>query len=109
MMPTRIDGEGREIYASIGAAIKARRKALGMTQAALARHIHISRPALANIEVGRQSVLVHVLYDIARALLINPSALAPRPVRRDFIVLGNVASRNKPVCAGVTNGAAIPP
>jgi transcriptional regulator with XRE-family HTH domain len=67
------------IYEHIGALIKARRKTLGQKQETLARTLRISRGALANIETGRQSVLVHQLYKFAAALQLTPSDLLPPP------------------------------
>jgi transcriptional regulator with XRE-family HTH domain len=67
------------IYRHIGLTIKERRKKLGLKQEALAGKLGISRGALANIETGRQSVLVHQLYRLARALELTPFDLLPQP------------------------------
>jgi transcriptional regulator with XRE-family HTH domain len=48
-----------------------------LTQEKLAQRVGISRASLANIEVGRQSVLVHQLYALAEALKLNPSDFLP--------------------------------
>jgi transcriptional regulator with XRE-family HTH domain len=69
------------IYPHLGAAIKARRKTLGMKQKTLAGMLSISRGSLANIETGRQSVLVHQLYRFAEALELSPSDLLPPPTK----------------------------
>jgi transcriptional regulator with XRE-family HTH domain len=63
------------IYRHIGGVIRARRKTFKprWTQEKLAKHIGISRASLANIETGRQSVLVHQLYVFAEALDLSPS------------------------------------
>lgn len=63
------------IYRHIGEVIKTRRNALQprLTQEALAKRVGISRAALANIETGRQNVLVHQLYAFAEALNIPPA------------------------------------
>jgi transcriptional regulator with XRE-family HTH domain len=60
-----------DIYPLIGEAIKSRRKHLSLTQDKLAAALQISRASLANIEAGRQKVLVHHLYDIADALQLD--------------------------------------
>jgi transcriptional regulator with XRE-family HTH domain len=65
------------IYFFIGARIKARRKTLGFKQEVLAGKLGISRGALANIETGRQNILVHQLYKIAAALNLTPFDLLP--------------------------------
>jgi transcriptional regulator with XRE-family HTH domain len=63
------------IYRHIGELIKSRRKRLKppLTQQELAQRLGISRASLANIETGRQNVLVHHLYDFARALGLSPN------------------------------------
>jgi transcriptional regulator with XRE-family HTH domain len=67
------------IYKHIGAVIKARRKTLGLKQETLAGKLGISRGSLANIETGRQNVLVHQLFKIAAALELTPTDLLPPP------------------------------
>lgn len=67
------------IYKEIGAVIKSRRKTLGMKQETLAGLLGISRGSLANVETGRQSVLVHQLYKLADALQLTPFDLLPPP------------------------------
>ncbi|MBN8648312.1 MAG: helix-turn-helix domain-containing protein [Caulobacterales bacterium] len=42
-----------------------------MTQEALAAKIGVSRASIANIESGRQKVLVHTLYELAAALQLH--------------------------------------
>jgi transcriptional regulator with XRE-family HTH domain len=67
------------IYKHIGAVIKARRRTLGLKQETLAGKLGISRGSLANIETGRQNVLVHQLFKIAAALELTPMDLLPPP------------------------------
>jgi transcriptional regulator with XRE-family HTH domain len=68
------------IYKQIGAVIKSRRKTLEMKQETLAGLLGISRGSLANVETGRQGVLVHQLYKFAVALQLNtPADLLPQP------------------------------
>jgi transcriptional regulator with XRE-family HTH domain len=57
-----------EIYSDLGLRIRRFRKEAGQTQAQLAAQIGISRASLANIEAGRQHVLIHHLYAIAEAV-----------------------------------------
>jgi transcriptional regulator with XRE-family HTH domain len=68
------------IYKHIGISIKTRRKTLGLKQETLARMLRISRGSLANIETGRQNVLVHNLYKFAAALKLTPFDLLPPPL-----------------------------
>lgn len=66
------------IYKHLGSRIKALRKALGRTQDQIANQVGMSRASLANIEAGRQKVLVHQLFDFAEALeLESPTDLLP--------------------------------
>jgi len=67
------------IYRQIGAAIRARRKTLGLKQETLAGKLGISRGSLANVETGRQNVLVHQLYKFAACLELSPFDLLPQP------------------------------
>ena len=55
-------------YQSFGEAIALRREHLRMTQAELANRVRLSRASIANIERGRQNVLLHHACDIASAL-----------------------------------------
>lgn len=63
------------IYKDLGVRIRDLRKSLGQTQERLAAQIGISRASLANIEAGRQQVLVHHLFAIAAALQLDSPAL----------------------------------
>jgi transcriptional regulator with XRE-family HTH domain len=65
------------IYKTIGGLIKAKRKALEMKQEHLAGDLGISRGSLANIETGKQSILVHQLYRFAEKLKFAPADLLP--------------------------------
>jgi transcriptional regulator with XRE-family HTH domain len=59
---------GDPIYRAFGKAVSARRKALALTQAHLASKVKMSRASIANIESGRQNVLLHHVYALAAAL-----------------------------------------
>ena len=56
------------IYRAFGRAVATRRKGLNLTQATLAARVGISRASIANIESGRQNVLLHHVYRLASAL-----------------------------------------
>lgn len=55
-------------YAAFGEAMAVRRKKLKLNQATLAARVGLSRASIANIERGRQNVLLHHACDIAEAL-----------------------------------------
>lgn len=69
-----------QIYKNLGSRIRSLRKSLGWTQDRLAKAVGISRASLANIEAGRQQVLVHHLFTLAQALnLESPAQLLLTP------------------------------
>lgn len=49
-----------------------------LSQAQLARQMHLSRGSIANIEAGRQRIPLHVLLVLARELGVEPEDLMPR-------------------------------
>lgn len=63
------------LYGEVGQRIRAARKAIGMSQELLALSIGVSRASVANIEAGRQGLLLRVLVSIAAALGIEPCML----------------------------------
>ena len=65
------------LYRHLGAKIKAHRRALRLTQQQLADQLGISRASLANVETGRQRVLVHQLFELADQLSISVQDLLP--------------------------------
>ncbi|WP_211299562.1 helix-turn-helix domain-containing protein [Pukyongiella litopenaei] len=56
------------LYKALGEAIRSRRESLGVSQSSLARRIGSARTTVTNIEAGGQSIMIHQLVDIARAL-----------------------------------------
>jgi DNA-binding XRE family transcriptional regulator len=65
------------IYEAFGAQVRERRAAMQLTQLELATRIKLTRGSVANIEAGRQSVLLHQFLDIAAALRVEPAQLLP--------------------------------
>lgn len=63
-----------EVYAKVGAAIRAKRTEAGMTQSSLANLAGLKRTSITNIEKGSQAILLHQLVDVARALRAEPGA-----------------------------------
>ena len=76
------------LYKRLGTIIKNRRRQLGLTQAHLSSQLGISRASLANVETGRQRVLVHQLYQLAEKLDVKVTALLPDPEETEE--LGNL-------------------
>ena len=76
--------EPKRIYRELGENIRRFRKKARYTQVRLSKDAGISRASLANIEAGRQQVLVHHLYTIAYALqLDSPDQLLPTAASRE--------------------------
>lgn len=69
--------DAEALYRHIGATIKLKRKQLGLTQEQLAARMATSRASLANVETGRQNVLVHQLYSFAENLDLKIEDLLP--------------------------------
>ena len=65
------------LYMRLGATIRECRHRLGFTQEQLARQLGISRASLANMETGRQRMLVHQLYLFAEKLNVEIEELLP--------------------------------
>jgi len=65
------------IYAVLASRVRLRRAELGMSQQQTAVLSGLTRSSIASIETGRQSVLVHHLYALARALDLSPQELLP--------------------------------
>lgn len=90
----------------IGAAVRATREALGISQAELAERAGMTRAHLSRLETGdRRRINVEVLARIESALGLMPCALMPRPrvdasledflagpIARDLGVTGNEAA-----------------
>ena len=76
-----------EIYIAVGENVRHHRKQAGLSQLALSREVELSRPSIANIETGRQSILLHQAFDLARALNVRVDDLVPgfSPRSRDII------------------------
>ncbi|HEX3422295.1 MAG TPA: helix-turn-helix transcriptional regulator [Sphingomicrobium sp.] len=64
-----------EIYTRLGAAIKAKRQGVGLSQAQLAQRLGLGRTSVTMIERGSQAVMVHQLVEIASALRCAPPEL----------------------------------
>lgn len=90
------------INVAFGKAIAKRREELEMTQEDLAGLVGISRASIANIEKGRQNVLLHHVYGLAEALKMprvgdllpaRPKS-APRTVLQVNATDGSIAPRD---------------
>jgi transcriptional regulator with XRE-family HTH domain len=65
-----------DFYRELGSRIR-RARADRLTQQAVADRVGLSRAAVANIELGRQRVALHMLLRFAEALGVEPTDLMP--------------------------------
>lgn len=70
-------GAAHRVYEAFGIEVRKQRDKLGWTQLDLSRRIGLTRGSVANIEAGRQSVLLHQFLAIAVALKLTPEQLLP--------------------------------
>ena len=75
------------LYKMIGDRIRQERERQNVRQTALAAKLKLSRVSIVNIEKGRQRPPVHVIWQIAEELGIEPSNLIPR--QREFLNAGD--------------------
>lgn len=66
-------------YERFGERVRRARIACGMNQQALGAAVGLNRTSISNIEKGRQRVALHMLYEFAAALRLEPEALLPTP------------------------------
>jgi len=70
-------------YARLGRDVRRLRKLQKLTQAELAQRLdrdgqRLGRTSIANIESGKQRVMLHVFLELAEALGVDPADLLPR-------------------------------
>lgn len=83
-----------EIYVRLGALIKRRRTYMQLTQEELAEKVGFSRASIANIESGRQKVLVHQIYQFSKFLNLSPTDLLPAVSAPEGIVMPENSTRS---------------
>jgi transcriptional regulator with XRE-family HTH domain len=85
-----------DLYHRLGRAVATRRTELGLTQEEVARKLGLSRASLANLENGRQRIMVHQLFALVNALKLKsvldlvPEVWAPAEPLPDIKVAGGV-------------------
>jgi transcriptional regulator with XRE-family HTH domain len=67
----------KDFYRELGRLIRNRRKAIPLSQEALGVNVGLSRTSITNIELGRQHLTLHMLYEFASALGVDPHHLLP--------------------------------
>lgn len=66
-----------DVYLHLGREIRILRKQRKLSQSELAAAVSLTRTSVANIEAGRQKVLLHTFLQIAAALKVAPIKLLP--------------------------------
>jgi transcriptional regulator with XRE-family HTH domain len=87
-----------ELYRRLGRAIAERRASLELTQSQLAARISLTRASVANLENGRQRIMVHQLFALANALELD-SILKLVPTTWSFEPLPNITVKGAPLSA----------
>jgi transcriptional regulator with XRE-family HTH domain len=64
-------------YAELGRQIQVKRDKAGLTQQALASLVGLSRASIANVERGKQRLMLDTYLDLAAALKVAPAELLP--------------------------------
>lgn len=72
---TKIVKQCERPYVLFGEFVRDRRKELGLTQLELSERVEYARASIANIETGRQRVLLDDVMKFAGALEVNPKTL----------------------------------
>jgi len=75
-------------YKQVGQNIRRARVALQKTQDELAIAVGLPRTSISNIEQGRQQILLHTLFEIARTLNAAPDDFLPRPSQPGALMAG---------------------
>lgn len=84
------DGTDR-LYREFGKRLAQLRKSQKLSQQALGKRLKLTRASIANIEAGRQRILLHHLFHLSNALSLPVSDLVAVPTRTK--VLAKASSR----------------
>lgn len=74
---TRQSAGVSRLYKELGHLLHKHRRKAGLSQEALAKRVNMSRTSITNIERGRQTISLHLLYAFADALGVEPDVLLP--------------------------------
>lgn len=89
-----------DLYGQLGRKVAAARKKRGLTQAELAARVSLTRASVANIETGRQRVMLHDVFALVEALegksiLEFVPERVPNTVAQDVVFAGDGASKEE--------------
>jgi transcriptional regulator with XRE-family HTH domain len=83
-MPIMSEPAVDAFYRSLGQRVRAARDEAGITQTQLAEGIGLTRSSVANLEAGRQRIMLHVAVSIAELLGTQLSELIVEAEQRGF-------------------------
>ncbi|KAA6222950.1 XRE family transcriptional regulator [Streptomyces albofaciens JCM 4342] len=75
-----------EFYEVFGDRVRRARAALGVNQQELGNAVGLNRTSISNIEKGRQRIALHMLFEFAAALRVEPESLLPSPDGRSDVL-----------------------
>ena len=76
-MPDSEDAKSAQFYRLVGAKVRSARIEAGLSQAALAEHVGLTRSSMANLEAARQRTSLYHFVLISRTLGAEVSTLLP--------------------------------
>ena len=85
----------QRFYDAFGKQLRGARRTARLSQEDIARRVGLTRSSIANIELGRQRIALHMLYALAGALDVPPQTLLP---------LGSFASDQEILAPDVLEG-----
>lgn len=101
-----------ELYRRLGRAVAERRGELGFTQGDVAERIGLSRASLANLENGRQRIMVHQLFGLVNALklksileLVPDTWMSGEPLPKVRVSGSTLSSQERATVQGVVASA----
>lgn len=89
--------EENDFYFQFGKNVKFYRCRKNLTQQQLSALTQLARSSIANIELGRQKILLHQLFDLAKALDVEPFDLLPKSDERDVAAQLRAEHYSEPV------------
>lgn len=102
------------LLSALGASVRARRNALGLTLKALGEKAHVSERFLVQLEGGSGNISVARLLDVAEALGTSPATLlsqalhAPEPLQRSVALVGLRGAGKSELGARVASHLGVP-
>ncbi|MGU3438198.1 helix-turn-helix domain-containing protein [Actinomycetes bacterium M1A6_2h] len=104
---TQTTHDETELAAAIGAAVRTRREAAGLSMRSLAARAGISQPFLSHVERGLSMPSMVTIYRLAAVLGIGPGELMPNPLDSPSRVAVVRARNGSPVPVSTRSDAAI--